>query len=92
MGFPDNLMTDKESAKTVIQHAREMRIQTQIVAWLSEKNEKLLAIIVDILQLLMDRSSEQKSLFLSLNGPRHLTRILANAQYEVGGIRHTLVH
>uniref|UniRef100_A0A915CWG4 Uncharacterized protein n=1 Tax=Ditylenchus dipsaci TaxID=166011 RepID=A0A915CWG4_9BILA len=77
-----NLMTEPKIARQVIQHVRELKTLTQIVGWLGEKNEKLMAIIVDIIQLLVDRNSEQKSFFLSLNGPNRLIKIIASAQYE----------
>ncbi|KAI1716201.1 beta-catenin/armadillo-related protein 1 [Ditylenchus destructor] len=77
-----NLMTEPKISKQVIAHVRELRTLTQIVGWLGEKNEKLMAIIVDIIQHLVDKCSEQKTFFLSLNGPSRLIKILQSAQYE----------
>lgn len=54
------MMTDSRISKSVIKHVRVAKLITQIVNWLGEKNEKLLAIIVDIIKLLLEKDSEQK--------------------------------
>lgn len=56
-------MTESKISAQVIQHIREQRSLAQIIDWLDEKNEKFMAIIIDIIQHLVDRSSEQKVLF-----------------------------
>lgn len=48
-------------AKKVVEFVRDERALGIIVEWLAaEKNEKLLSIIVDIVQIVCDRNSEQK--------------------------------
>lgn len=61
------MMTDSRISKSVIQYMRNAKILTQIVNFLSEKSEKLLGIIVDIIQLLLDKDSDQKVLLILIN-------------------------
>ncbi|CAD5235519.1 unnamed protein product [Bursaphelenchus xylophilus] len=77
-----NLMTDKNVGKRVVDFARTQKAMAVIVDWLADRNEKLLAVTVDILQLLCDKNADQKALFVNLNGPAHLCSILSWARYE----------
>lgn len=53
-------MTESKISVQIIQHIRERHLMAQIINWLDEKNEKFMAIIIDIIQHLVDRNSEQK--------------------------------
>jgi catenin beta 1 len=78
-----NIMSEKNgAARRVIEFIREQKALGLITEWLVEKNEKLLSIIVDIVQILCDRNSEQKAFFITLNGPAMLCNILSWARYE----------
>lgn len=60
-----NILCGKNAAsKRVVDFVRDERALGSIVEWLVvEKNEKLLSIIVDIIQIVCDRNGEQKVCF-----------------------------
>lgn len=55
-----NLMTDKSVGKEVVEYSRKQKAMSVIIDWLGDRNEKLLSVTVDILQLLCDKNREQK--------------------------------
>jgi hypothetical protein len=57
-----NILCGKNApSKRVVDFVRDERALGSIVEWLAvEKNEKLLSIIVDIIQIVCDRNGEQK--------------------------------
>jgi hypothetical protein len=52
-------MSDGRIGRKVIAYMCEMRILTKVLGWLSEKNEKFLNIVTDIIDKLISRNSEQ---------------------------------
>lgn len=54
-----NLMTEKRIAAAVIGHVREAEGLRHIVKGLSNQNEKLSVIVVDMIQLVVDRNAQQ---------------------------------
>ncbi|KAI6208767.1 hypothetical protein M3Y96_00149700 [Aphelenchoides besseyi] len=77
-----NLMTERNVSKRVVEFIREQKAMSVITECLNEGNEKLLSIIVDIVQILCEKCSEQKAFFIALNGPTLLCNILSWARYE----------
>ncbi|KAI6204041.1 hypothetical protein M3Y94_00626900 [Aphelenchoides besseyi] len=77
-----NLMTERNVSKRVVEFIREQKALSVITECLNEGNEKLLSIIVDIVQIVCEKSSEQKAFFIALNGPTLLCNILSWARYE----------
>lgn len=75
-------MTEPRISQRIIQHVRDFRLLPQIIGWMGETNEKLLVIIVDICKHIVERCGEQKSFFISLNGPQRLLSIIETAKYE----------
>ncbi|KAI6179873.1 hypothetical protein M3Y98_00657900 [Aphelenchoides besseyi] len=55
-----NLMTERNVSKRVVEFIREQKAMSVITECLNEGNEKLLSIIVDIVQILCEKCSEQK--------------------------------
>nr|CAD2159603.1 unnamed protein product [Meloidogyne enterolobii] len=77
-----NLMTDIRIGRKVIAYMCEMRILTKVLSWLSDKNEKFLSIVTDIIYMLLNKNTEQMAFFIGLNGHEKLVNILANSHQE----------
>ncbi|KAF7625958.1 hypothetical protein Mgra_00009860, partial [Meloidogyne graminicola] len=77
-----NLMTDLSIGCKVIAYMCEMKILAKVLNWLSDKNEKFLNVVTDIVHMLVNKNSEQMAFLLTLNGHQKLIYILANSQHE----------
>ncbi|KAF7634461.1 hypothetical protein Mgra_00006130 [Meloidogyne graminicola] len=77
-----NLMTDLCIGRKVIAYMCEMKILAKVLNWLSDKNEKFLNVVTDIVHMLVNKNSEQMAFLLTLNGHQKLIYILANSQHE----------
>ncbi|CAI2357400.1 unnamed protein product [Caenorhabditis sp. 36 PRJEB53466] len=78
-----SILSDKQRGGQSVALARQSDAITHVTPWLeTEKSEKLLPVIVDLVRILCEKNNEQKMKFLQLGGPQKLLLILQHRVYE----------
>ncbi|CAI5455826.1 unnamed protein product [Caenorhabditis angaria] len=78
-----SILSDKHRGGPSLNLARQCDALKNVVGWLeTEKSEKLLPVIVDLVRILCDKQNEQRTIFLKLGGSQKLLHIIQTCNYE----------